>query len=228
VRFILSERGITWERIENVYAFPYGGIYHQGYIYYYDNFAQRHSRLQNSYEVIVHDLIFNFLHRWVAYGHIIIDYLPVFTTISAEYRAQGHFIVSDRKPFLMHAMLQVFGIPENHILSHNRHILYFGCEMLMVQPLQVGMQSPTLMAKMRSVFVRRLELDQHPPFRFVLYNRRGGRRITHFEVISTNLTWEFPRINWEIYQDEKAHFFREHLLFFTPRKCQGITSVLIK
>jgi hypothetical protein len=72
--------------------------------------------------------------------HVIIDYLPVFTTLSAEYLAQSRFVISDRSHFCMRTMLQVFGIPENHILNYGWRILYFGREVLMVQPLQVGMK----------------------------------------------------------------------------------------
>jgi hypothetical protein len=204
--------GFAWERAKNVYCMHFGGIYFGGHLYYYDFMAQR-SKPSSQYTVWHFDTIFSFLHRWFYYGHYIIDYLPVVSAISSDLQRSCLFIVRLRSVFSVSA-LRLFGVPDDHIVWLPYGTAAFGRHVILIRPLQMQRMNAALLEKMRSIFVARLELDKQPPFRYVLYNRKGKRHASNLHRLFKHVRPMFPRIAFELYQDEVQFEFRNQFRYF--------------
>jgi hypothetical protein len=220
-RFFRSDRGFTeyyanlgftWERFWNMTAVHFGGIYLRGAIFYYNYFDQQCEPHLNNF-LRHYDVVFNFLHRWRYYGHYIIDYLPVLAAISDHFLKTPIFIVRQRTTFSVQA-IQLFGVPNGHIVELKYGELIFARQLYMINPLQIHVMNAVLLLRMRRVFVRCLNLDDRRPFRFVLYNRPGKRWVTNFDAIFAHCENHYPSIRFELYQDEKQRQFRENLVYY--------------
>jgi hypothetical protein len=110
--------------------------------------------------------------------------------------------------------IQLFGVPDSHIVELKYGELVFARELYMINPLQVHVMNAVLLLRMRRVFVRCLKLDDKRPFRFVLYNRPGKRFIRNFNVIFSHCERHYPSLPFELYQDEKLKQFRENIVYY--------------
>jgi hypothetical protein len=202
----------TWQRFFNVIAVQFGGIYVRRRIYYY-SFTEQHC--QPVYRNLLHhyDIVFNYLHRWRYYGHYLIDYIPVLTALSDHYLKKAIFIVRQRTTFSVQA-IQLFGVPNEHIVELRYGELAFARELFMINPLQVHAMNALLLTKMRAVFVKKLALDVERPFRYVLYNRPGKRWVTNFQDIFAHCEPKWPTVSFELYQDEKQKDFRSNIAYY--------------
>jgi hypothetical protein len=210
---------ITWCLIRNAYYMHFGGILINRTIYYdwKDNQIFDPHSFPPAFVVTPYDVVFNFLHRWPAFGHYLIDFFPVLTVVSDEFKRDAYFIVREKIPFVCDA-IRLFNIRESHLLGLGPTELVFAQEMYVVRPLQWEKMNALMIEHMRAIFAEELGLDKAPPYRYVL-DDRPTRRVTNSGEVLRHVRDRFPSTKFEVYEDqligkmkEIIHYFNEILL----------------
>lgn len=202
---IFPMQSFEWVKVRNGHAFPWGGIYMNDTAYYIDKDYQRagwgHDKTGVFTEYIC-DVVFNFQHMGAAYGHYIIDYLPVVTMISPEMIRKAYFLVRWCGDFAKGAF-PLFGIRPEHIIELQPSEMLYANEIYSVRPLMMQAMYGMMLQRMREIFAQKLGLDQTIPWRYILYNRVQSRKILNMNAFIDHSKATFPNISWDLYLDEK-------------------------
>lgn len=226
---IYATQSFEWIRVRNGHAFPWGGLYLNDTVYYIDMNYQKagwgHDKTGIFTEYMC-DIVFNFHHMGAAYGHHILDYLPVVTMISPELRRKAYFLVRWCGDFARGGF-PLFGIPPEHVIELEPSEMLYAKEVYSVRPLMMQGMYGMMLQRMREVFALKLGLDQTTPWRYILYNRWCSRKILNMDAFVNHANSVFPSLPWDLYKDEdrlnmtkgkewaeKLYFYNEQMFSF--------------
>jgi hypothetical protein len=202
---------ITWERIRNAYSMQFGGVWIGQTVYYYAR-TEQYCAVAPVYVVYHYDVVFNFIHRWIAYGHFLIDFFPVLTLLSRVFTKRGYFLIRKKVTFAREA-IALFEIEESHLLELKDDESVFAREMYLIRPLQMERVNALMMERMRAVFAQRLGLDKVAPHRYVFYDRPSRKVVNRGKVIA-HVRKSRNSIKFDIYSDEFAGKMKQQVCFF--------------
>jgi hypothetical protein len=227
----LRNSSVIWVRVKNAHAVPYGGVL-LGNTVYVSN-----PRVQGGRKSVVHnrgcyDHVFNFLHRWRAYGHYLLDYVPVLSIISEYYQENAYFIVREKTRFMRDSVV-LFGISVDRLITLEESDAIFAKNLYMLQRVRPGIPTALFLYKMRRVFAREWKLDQAAPFRYVFCNR-DSRNVTNIGSLLKHISVFYPGLKIQIYNDElsgqskaTARFFNE-MLFVMGYHTSGLLNMMFQ
>jgi hypothetical protein len=156
--------------------------------------------------------VFNFLHRWKAYGHYLIDYFPIVSMISDYYKQEGYFIVREKCAFVLDAA-PLFGVSVDRLLVIAGNEAIFAKNLYMVRPLQMGNPTPLFIYKARGILAQGWGLDGTIPFRFVFCNR-ASRNVVNLQEWLNHVRIAHPNLTIQVYCDELSGLSKKTALFF--------------
>lgn len=239
-----SNQSCTWLKFQNVFAFPYSGIYYDSRIYFppgsSESFENPQWRQSRNYTVYKVEYLLNFMHWSSLYGHFLIDYLPLVTTLSYELRLRSHVLMPVDMPHVHHLMT-LFGFRDSNLHFAEEGKVYFGEHVYTTETLHMMLMFPGMITRMRMVFAKALNLDKKNPWRFVLYNRKSNRRIDNMDAIASFLCGKFPSVSFDLYRDEermnlapekkwtdKMLFYNEMMFLFAIHGSGSLNAVFMQ
>lgn len=205
-----------WVQIPNGQSYPHGGVRLKDTVYYFEHHEQVHeTHLPFAYEYRC-EILFNFAHKWKAYGHYLIDYLPILTTISRDMKQKAFFLFPYNTTFVAKTF-PLFGLPHSQLLFHHDAEVFRADRLYVVSPLVMQTMPGLPLIRMRALFSRRLEiLDRVRPSRYVIHNRHDRRSVLNMDVIWNRTRVEFPHLPLELYNETvaPAGTWTDRLIFY--------------
>lgn len=197
---------IEWVVVKNATSYPFGGVFYSGSVFYF-NPAGQHITLKNwpSKGIFTkqhHNIVFNYAASGFAYGHAILDILPLLTAIEPSLKAQSRFIMTTRAVSFVENALPLFGVPKENIIFLKQMELVTADVMVMVSPARYTTMDGSLLVRMRVIIAAKIGLDLHPPRQRIFYNRREGRRICDMRQIMKKTVSACSNVPARVYMDE--------------------------
>ncbi|OHT06871.1 hypothetical protein TRFO_25053 [Tritrichomonas foetus] len=172
-------------------------------------------------------------HLWTHnYAHMIFDVLVPMSLLPQKIIDQSFILVTAKTTFVK-KVLKIYGFNEDRILFMRLQDLVECENLYTVHPHSFYNLQRITMQKFRTYCVRKFNLDQVPPFRFVLFNRKGSRSLANFDEVYCFLERNYPQFQWEhrISYEEASNtilYFNEILLFFGPHGADFASMVFLQ
>ena len=167
------------------------------------------------------------------YAHMIFDVMPPLTVINHSIIKNSHFLVNQTFPYVYELLESCFGIMKEQIICMKPDTFLY-CETIMtMNPHPFYQIYGTLIIKLRSIFVNKFGLDQSPPNRFVVFNRKLTRRISNFGPVYYEILTRFPQYPWEMRKKlntlrNTSKYYNEIRLLFGPHGADFANTIFMQ
>lgn len=219
---------VDWLELKNAFSIQWGGVLFGQVAYYLDfpyqsSLSMYRGKYFTEYEV---GTLFNCLHRWTAYGHILVDFLPVLVLVSPNLRSNSYFLVPQRSKVLLN-LYALAGVAADRVLMARPGEIFRAKRMYMMRPLLRTYMHGYSLVKVRTLVLQKLGLMEGTPWRYIIYDRRKNRMVENIRELDLYLSSAFPKIKFDWYRDEqrlklpeqqewaeKIYLYRQFLFLF--------------